>query len=48
LNSDPDHQGANEIRLKALEALKTGPYNYIEFIWLDYGIKMAKEKLNIE
>jgi hypothetical protein len=45
---DPDHQEANRLRLKTLEAMKTGPYNYIEFIWLDYGINQIKKKLNIK
>jgi len=45
LKSDPDIVNANEIRLKALESLKAGPYNYIEHIWLDYGIKLANEKI---
>ena len=33
----------NEIRMKALEGLKAGTRNYIERIWLDYGIRSIKE-----
>jgi len=43
LKSNPNNKDANEIRQKALKALKTRPYNYIEHIWLDYGIKKAEE-----
>ncbi|MFH1197117.1 MAG: alkyl sulfatase dimerization domain-containing protein [bacterium] len=43
LNSTPADKTANEIRKKALEALKTGTRNYIERIWLDYGIRKIKE-----
>jgi len=45
LSVDPKNKTANEIRLKTLTALKTGTRNYIERIWLDYGIGMAKENL---
>ncbi|MBN2093452.1 MBL fold metallo-hydrolase [candidate division KSB1 bacterium] len=41
-DSDPAHQKAKEIRLKALEALKAGTRNYIERIWLNYGIRSAQ------
>ncbi len=46
LDSAPDNQRANEIRLKALEALKAGTRNYIERIWLDYGIRTARERID--
>jgi len=46
LAANPEHRGTWEIRLKTLEALKRGPYNYIEHIFLDEGIRKAKEKLN--
>jgi alkyl sulfatase BDS1-like metallo-beta-lactamase superfamily hydrolase len=45
LQSNPNHQMTNEIRLKTLEALKAGTRNYIERIWLDYGIRTAKERI---
>jgi hypothetical protein len=48
LASNPDHQQANEIRLKALESLKSRTFNYIERIWLDYGIRIAKEKIGLQ
>jgi len=46
LNSDPDNKTAIEHRLKALEALKARTYNYIERVWLEYGIKEIKDKIN--
>jgi glyoxylase-like metal-dependent hydrolase (beta-lactamase superfamily II) len=41
LTDEPENKKANEIRLKALKGLKAGTYNYIERIWLDYGIRSA-------
>lgn len=43
LTADPENKKANEIRLKTLKKLKTSTYNYIEKIWLDYGIRNAKK-----
>ena len=43
LAREPHHAPANTVRLKALEGLKAGTRNYIERIWLDYGIRTAKE-----
>lgn len=43
LAGDPRHPTANAARLKALEGLKAGTRNFIERIWLDYGIRTAKE-----
>jgi len=43
LAGNPRHPTANAARLKALEGLKAGTRNYIERIWLDYGIRTAKE-----
>ncbi|NLI46450.1 MAG: MBL fold metallo-hydrolase [Acidobacteria bacterium] len=37
-----DH-AANATRRRALEGLKAGTHNYIERIWLDYGIRTVKE-----
>lgn len=45
LNSNPDNKKANEIRLEALEALRGSTRNYVERIWLDYGIRTAREKI---
>ena len=45
LKSDTYNKTTNELRLKALEALKAGTRNYIERIWLDYGITTAKENI---
>lgn len=39
LKADTKNKTASEIRKKALEALKSGTRNYIERIWLDYGIR---------
>ncbi len=46
LKSNPDDRKANEIRSKALEALRSSTRNYIERIWLDYGIRTAREAIN--
>lgn len=43
LAADPCHPEANGTRRRALEGLKAGTRNYIERIWLDYGIRTAKE-----
>jgi len=43
LAGNPRHAPAIAVRLKALEGLKAGTRNYIERIWLDYGIRTAKE-----
>jgi len=45
LYSNPNSTRANETRLQALEALKAGTQNYIELIWLDYGIRTAKKRI---
>lgn len=47
LTVDPKAKAAWEIRLKALQALRRGPYNYIEFIFLDDAIRKAKTGLGI-
>ena len=46
LKSDPNNKTTNEFRLKALESLKSGTRNYIERIWLDYGIRTVKENID--
>ncbi|MBN2431641.1 MAG: MBL fold metallo-hydrolase, partial [Acidobacteria bacterium] len=46
LAADPQNRAAHELRLAALEGLKAGTANYIERIWLDYGIRLAKESLD--
>ena len=43
LNAQPSHREANQTRLKALRALRAGTFNYIERIWLDYGIRVSEE-----
>jgi len=48
LAAEPDNKSVIEIRLKALQSLLNGPYNYIERIWLDYGIKEAEILLKVE
>jgi len=48
LDSQPNDLKTNEIRLKALEALRSGTRNYIERIWLDYGIRTAREAIKIK
>ncbi len=45
LGADPSNAGANEIRLGALRALRAGTNNYIERIWLDYGIRSCEDRL---
>lgn len=45
LYSNPNSKRANETRLQALEALKARTQNYIELIWLDYGIRTAKKRI---
>lgn len=45
LKADPFHIGANKIRLQALKALKTETNNFIETIWLNYGIRICEENL---
>ena len=48
LASDPENEPANKIRLKALESLKAGTYNYQKRVWLDHAIRTAKEMKSIE
>jgi len=45
LKNDPGHAGANTIRIKALKTLRAGTFNYIERIWLDFGIRVSEENL---
>lgn len=47
LSAEPDHKATWELRLKALQGLRQGPYNYIEFIFLDDAIRKAKKKIEI-
>ena len=44
LTADQNNRKANEIRLEALKSLKKSTYNYIERIWLDYGIRKIVDK----
>jgi alkyl sulfatase BDS1-like metallo-beta-lactamase superfamily hydrolase len=46
LSQEPENQRALSVRLKALDSLRARSRNYIENIWLDYGIRRAKEKLH--
>jgi len=39
----PGELKAKEIRIQALKSLKAGTNNFIEKIWLDYGIRNARE-----
>ncbi|MFC2139807.1 MBL fold metallo-hydrolase [Bacteroidota bacterium] len=43
LEAEPENKSVLEIRLTALKALLNGPYNYIERIWLNHGIKSIEE-----
>jgi alkyl sulfatase BDS1-like metallo-beta-lactamase superfamily hydrolase len=45
LNSDPKNEIAKQMRIKALESLKAGTRNYIERIWLNYGIKLVNDTI---
>jgi len=45
LASDPNNQAALAARLKALEYLRERCENYVEAGYLEYGIRIAKEKL---
>lgn len=45
LTTEPENAEAREIRLSALTNLKKGTYNYIERIWLDFGISELKKQL---
>lgn len=45
LAQEPAHRPALNARLKALKGLRASSTNYIENIWLDYGIRNAEEKL---
>ncbi len=46
LHFDPNHQSANEIRIKALQALQAGSRNFIEGIWLRHGIRSAESNIH--
>jgi glyoxylase-like metal-dependent hydrolase (beta-lactamase superfamily II) len=41
LAADPSHQQARQVRRNALQALKAASGNYIEKIWLNYGIRLT-------
>lgn len=45
--ADPTYKPMWEIRIKTYEALKRGPYNFIERLFLDHGIRTAKENLEL-
>jgi hypothetical protein len=45
LEGNPHHRETHEVRLKALKALKARTRNYIELIWLDYGIRLSEEQI---
>lgn len=45
LSTAPDHQQTLQLRLQTLQALRQASRNYIENIWLDYGITTCAEKL---
>lgn len=46
LSQDPRNQQVLALRLSALRSLRKSSRNYIENIWLDYGIRCAQEKLS--
>jgi alkyl sulfatase BDS1-like metallo-beta-lactamase superfamily hydrolase len=46
LGTNPGHHEANRVRLEALKKLRASTYNYIERIWLDYGIRLCNDVLN--
>jgi alkyl sulfatase BDS1-like metallo-beta-lactamase superfamily hydrolase len=45
LTSDPQNASALKARIKAMEYLKQNTHNRIESGWLDYGLTLAKAKL---
>src|SRR5262249_38268329 len=45
LTSDPKNVQALNARIKAMEYLQQRTKNRVESGWLDYGIRLAKEKL---
>jgi alkyl sulfatase BDS1-like metallo-beta-lactamase superfamily hydrolase len=47
LASALQNPGIQQIRLEALEKLKQSTFNYIERIWLDFGIRQCQEALKI-
>lgn len=46
LNAEPYNKNILDVRIKALKGLKSQTRNFIQNIWLDYGIRTAEEKLN--
>jgi len=46
LKVSPLHKNANEIRIKALNGLKSGTRNFIEKIWLNHAIRQCEENLS--
>lgn len=47
LGPAPQNPGIHRIRLEALEKLKQSTFNYIERIWLDFGIRQCQKALKI-
>lgn len=45
LTAQPDHLPTWRLRLQTLQILRQRSKNYIENIWLDYGIKICEEQL---
>lgn len=45
LSADAKNRRANELRLQALKKIKTSTFNFIENIWLDYGIRLCEKEL---
>ena len=45
LSYDQNNSAALGARLKALDCLRERSENYVEAGWLDYGIRITKEKL---
>jgi|GEM_PF-73231 len=44
----PDYRPQWELRIKTYEMLKKGPYNYIERLFLNHGLRTARQRLNGE
>ena len=48
LRADPGHRATYAARLEALKGLKSLTRNYIELIWLDYGIRLCEEHIKTD
>jgi hypothetical protein len=44
----PDYRPQWELRIKTYEMLKKGPYNYIEQLFLNDGIRTTRQRLSTD